>query len=333
MEIDQLVEFVPMKSVWLTGAVLTAWMGVAHATDLNVRVRASNGSPTVVVSPGSTVPYGIVGELSDNASGGLAMFALDLSFSGGPLLPASTPTLAPMNRFASPLGFTNPAGYGGTRSAGALLQIGGAQNTIRNTIAAVPNGSVLVDVAQLGSPVTLAGGSLTAPYQVGTFTLSASNVQANVLRAGQSGLPFWTVDPANSGIPSSLQVTVQAMRLSQPVVSATSGQRVTMTIAAGPANAGRMYVVLGSTHGTSPGLTLPGGMVLPVAPDRYTQYTQHFPNSPILSNSFGTLDVNGRATVTFHPNGRFAGQTVHHAFYLLGPIDFVSEAESINVQP
>jgi hypothetical protein len=89
--------------------------------------------------------------------------------------------------------------------------------------------------------------------------------------------------------------------------------------------------MLGSTHGTTPGYVLPGGMVLPLKQDRYLEYTQTTPNGPILSNSVGTLDANGRATVTFHPSGRFEGQTVHHAFYLTGPIDFVSEAEGVQV--
>lgn len=320
-----------MKLVWLTGAVLTALIGVAHASGLNVRVLAGNGTAAITVAPGAPVTYSIQGELGDHASGGLAMFALDLAFTGGALMPTGTPTVFPMKNFAGPLGFTNPAGYGGTRSAGALLQIGGAQNTIRNTVAAVPNGNVIVDVAQLGAPVTLAAGVVNAPYQVGTFTLSPSNVQSNVLRPGQTGLPFWTVDPGTSGSASPLQVTVQAMRPSVSVVSASVGQRVTFTIAAGQANAGRSYVVLGSTHGTSPGLTLPGGLVLPLKPDRYLEYTQQFPNSPLLANSSGVLDANGRATVTFHPNSRFEGQTVNHAFYLVGPIDFVSEAEAVQV--
>ena len=35
--------------------------------------------------------------------------------------------------------------------------------------------------------------------------------------------------------------------------------------------------------------------------------------------------------MTFHPNGRFEGLTVNHAFYLTGPTDFVSEAEAVLV--
>ena len=89
--------------------------------------------------------------------------------------------------------------------------------------------------------------------------------------------------------------------------------------------------MLGSMSGTTPGFVLPGGLSMPLNPDRYLQFTQQTPNSSILSHSAGVLDANGRAVVTFHPNARFEGHVVSHAFYLQGPIDFVSEAESVAV--
>jgi hypothetical protein len=321
-----------MKSVWLTSAVIAACIGAAQASDLNVAVRASTGQSVIKVGPGTNVPYIIQGELGNGTSGGLAMFALDLSFTGGALGQAATPTTAPMRNFAAPLGFVNPAGFGGTLSGGNLLQVGGAQNTINNTIAPTPNGTVIQNVAQQGAPVILAAGQVTAPYHVGDFTLNATNLQANVLLPGQSGTPFWRVEPAGVGTLSNLTVRVQAIRvLGAPVLSVTAGDTQVFHISAGPANAGRQYLMLGSLTGTSPGQSLPGGLTLPLATDRYLQYTQHVPNSSILSNSMGTLDAGGHATVTFHPIARFEGHTVWHAFYLLGPTDFVSEAVSVHV--
>jgi hypothetical protein len=322
-----------MKSVWLTTAVMTACLGAAQATDLNVSVRGPGAQPLIRIGPGQPVPYVILGELSDASSGGLALFALDLSFTGGPLNPSRTPIAFPMMNFASPLGFTNPAGYGGTPAGGTLLQIGGGQNTIRNTVAPTPTGMVIPDVAQAGSSVTLAAGSLTAPYQVGDFTLSASNVQSNVLLPGQTGLPFWKVEPAGVGAVSSLVVRVQAIRqMNVSPISVTSGQAMNFSISAGPANAGRAFRMLGSMTGTAPGLPVPGGLTLPLADDRYLQYTQHVPNSPILSNSVGVLDSAGRAIVTFHPIPRFVGQTLYHAFYLTDAgAGFVSEPVAVQV--
>jgi hypothetical protein len=157
-------------------------------------------------------------------------------------------------------------------------------------------------------------------------------VIANVLLPGQTGTPFWKVEAAGVGAVSSLTVRVQSIRtMSSLPLSASAHDSVSFAISAGPANAGRHYVMLGSLTGTSPGLALPGGLTLPLTEDRYLQYTQHVPNSPILSNSTGVLDASGHATVTFHPIQRFEGHTVWHAFYLVGPTDFVSEAVSVQV--
>jgi hypothetical protein len=181
----------------------------AFATNLNVRVQ-SGGSSAVTVPPGATVSWAVVGELSDNLSGGLALFSVDLSFSGGPLTQAANPTSAPMLSFTRPAGLTNPAGFGGTVVGGQLRQVGGAQNTIKNTFAPYPLGTVVTGVAAPGSPVTLANGQLTAPVAPGTYTLTPSGLVANVIRQGETGTPFWHVDRANAGTVQSLVVQVSS---------------------------------------------------------------------------------------------------------------------------
>lgn len=322
-----------MNRVWLTGVVLASWIASAQASDLNVRVQ-SNGGPLARVAPGATVLYTIDGELSDNASAGLALFSVDLSFTGGPLIPAGVPTAAPMDAFNTPKGFVNPAGFGGTPIGGILRQIGGGQNTIKNTLPGPPNGTVILNVAQAGSPVTLAAGTVTAPYVVGTYSLVPSNVLANVIQAGQgANPPFWKVDPAGNGAALPLTIDVKAVRPTRTTVSPSNSETVNLVISAGPANAGRTYKMVGCWSGTAPGLPLPGGLTLPLNNDRYLEYTTAFVNGPILQNSQGVLDANGRAVVTFRPTSRFVGLTVSHAFYLLGPTNFVSEAESVLVVP
>jgi hypothetical protein len=320
-----------MKSVWLTGLVLASWLGAAHATDLNVRTL-SNGGSLIHVAPGATVTYSLQGELSDGASAGLALFTCDLSFTGGPLIPLGVPSSAPMDNFNTPKGFVNPTGFGGSLIGGNIVQVGGGQNTIKNAVAPTPNGTVIQNVAQFGSPITLASGQVTAPYVCTSYTLTPFNVKANVIRAGQAANPqFWKVDDASNGIESPLTVVVMAVRPDRAVVSPSNSQSVRLNISAGPANAGRQYKMVGSWSGTTPGTPLPGGLTLPLNNDRYLEYTTGFPNSPVLQNSQGTLDANGRVTVIFRPTNRFEGLTVHHAFHLLGPIDFVSEAESVLV--
>lgn len=180
----------------------------AQATDLNLRFR-SGGVSFITVAPGTVVNWAAVGELGDAANEGLALFSFDLQWSGGALPPAATPTTGPMLNFARPAGINNPAGFGGTASSpGRLLQVGGAQNTINNLFAPYPTGSVITGVAAPGQPATLVTGQVTAPMQPGTYSLSASNLVANVIRQGETGSPFWHVEKASTGIMTFLTVQV-----------------------------------------------------------------------------------------------------------------------------
>jgi hypothetical protein len=179
----------------------------AFATNLNLRLQ-SGGVSVITVAPGTPVTWTLVGELSDNANEGLALFSVDLAWSGGPLPAAAAPTSNPMLNFARPAGVNNPAGFGGTPSEGQLLQVGGAQNTINSTFAPYPIGTVITGVAWPGQPVALATGQVTAPAQAGTYTLVPSNVVANVIRQGETGMPFWRVDKAAAGSMTFLIVQV-----------------------------------------------------------------------------------------------------------------------------
>jgi hypothetical protein len=315
-------------------ALLALGAPPAATTNLALDIRSSAGSSSVVVAPGRVAHYQIVGTLSDSASDGLAYFSTNLAFSGGPLVQAANPSSAPMTSFSPPLGFANPAGFGGTLVAGQLLQVGGAQNTIHNTIAPAPIGTVQIGIAQPSAPQVLVTGDVVAPYTVGMYTLSASGSKANVIRAGQSGSTFYKVDKVGNTSSIALTVEVQAITARPAIVSVGIGQEQHLALDAGPANAGRAYQCLGSLSGTAGGYQLPNGGVLPLHPDGYLNYTLTHPNSAILQNSLGVLDSNGRAVVTFHPDRRFVGMTVDHAFFLSGSTpEFVSEAEAVQVVP
>jgi hypothetical protein len=313
-----------MRRVSVAGVFLLACAPVLSASNLDLLVE-SGGQTTLTVGPGATVPYQVLGELSDNLNEGLAMFSLDLSFSGGPLPPASEPSTSPMVSFDVPAGLTNPAGFGGTVAAGVLRQVGGAQNTINNSLAPYPGGTVVTGVAQNGSPQVLVSGSLTTPYKVGTYTLSPGGVMANVIRQGETGTPFWRVDPAPGGLLTPLSVIVEALTPAAP--SVIVGQPVALAIDAGPANAGRHYRVLGCVTPGPPNRRL----IVPLRNDWYYQFTLQNPNSAILQNSDGTLDGAGKATAVFTPDAQFAGLTAFHAFYVNGPSIFVSNAATVQV--
>ncbi|MEK6676457.1 MAG: hypothetical protein AABZ47_12500, partial [Planctomycetota bacterium] len=181
------------------------------AADLSLTAR-SNGSSSIQVAPGAVVNYEIIGELSGSANGGLALFGVDVSFSGGPLQQANEPASPPMDNFVSSptntKGLANPAGYGGTLQNGVLRQVGGAQNTINNVVgnAPFPTGMVIEDVAI--TPQVLCAGSLTAPMTPGMYTLTLSNVFANVIKDGETGTPFYKTEQAGVGNITNLSIEV-----------------------------------------------------------------------------------------------------------------------------
>lgn len=319
----------------LASALLSA--AVASASDLNIDVR-SGGSSSIKVFPGATVSYEVVGELSDAANEGLGLVLFDLSFDGGALSQAAAPTANPMLNFDRPAGITNPQGFGGVVTAGVLRQVGGAQNTINNVFAPVPIGSVIKDVAKPGSPVTIVTGSLTAPVAVGTYTLAVEDLDANVIRQGENGNPFWAVDRANAGNITNLTIEVIGLEADVNLLSITGPfpQQQNFTLNAGAARANRPYVMLGSLSGTAPGLQLTANVNLPLNFDFYMNFLIAHPNQAILPGSTGILDGAGQATTMFvlptNVPPSAIGATVHHAYVLL-PTTFASNAVELILTP
>lgn len=111
-----------------------------------------------------------------------------------------------------------------------------------------------------------------------------------------------------------------------------------LDIAAGPAFAGAMALVLGSASGTAPGIDL-GGFVLPLVADAYTSSTLVLANSAFLPGSFGPLDAHGhRVAALVLPAGvssALAGLAVHHACVLTsgGAVVAASNATPLELVP
>ena len=106
-------------------------------------------------------------------------------------------------------------------------------------------------------------------------------------------------------------------------VSVSAGGTQTLTLDAGDAHAGELYLVLGSLGGTAPGTPTPAGE-LPLVLDAYFGFLLASPNAPPLANGFGVLDAGGGAVVPFTlPPGTtpsLAGSVVHHAFVAVDPL-------------
>lgn len=311
---------------------------LASASDLDLQIRSA-GQANITVSPGQLISYDVVGELSDANNEGLALFSIDLGMPGATLTPLSFPSSANMLNFAKPLGMTNPAGFGGTQMGSALRQIGGMQNTLKNSFAPVPSGSVLTGIAQFGAPETLATGMFNAPTVSGDYTLAPTNVIANVIRMGQSGSPTWMCDKAGIGTLSGLHIKVTSLTNSTGVVSLNAGGTVNFFLDGGSASAGRVYLMLGSATGTSPGVPV-DGLVLDLAYDAFTGYMLTHPNTPPYAGTFGLLDGTGTgsASLSVAPgtNPGLVGTTLYHAFAVLdaaGTVSLTSNATSLNLLP
>lgn len=134
------------------------------------------------------------------------------------------------------------------------------------------------------------------------------------------------------------QYTGRRAPLTGSVSSVSLAQREQQIFAleAGAAHAGKPYLLLGSLTGTSPGIRL-GAVTLPLQPDAYLDLTLSFPNSPLLSQSLGTLDANGRATARFTAIPQIpvslVGRSFYHAYLTIGnpPFDFASNAVSVTL--
>ncbi len=204
-----------MLAVLVAGAVVSP----ALASTLNLTVK-SGGSSSVNVAPGSTVNFTVEGVLNDNLNEGLALIGFDLHFTGGALAANTvvTPVANPMKAFVKPDGITNPAGFIGTPIGGDLVQVGGGQNTIKNSVdnpACAPNcapfpvGTPILGIAQVGQPVVIASGSFTAPNSGGPFTLQVLNGFANVIKDNETlANAFLATEAANVNVVANLTVTL-----------------------------------------------------------------------------------------------------------------------------
>lgn len=123
------------------------------------------------------------------------------------------------------------------------------------------------------------------------------------------------------------------------VLSLGPGGVQALTLDAGTAQGGELYLLVGSFAGTSPGIPIGGGAVLPLAFDPYLDFSLQNPNTPPLSNSLGTLDPWGEGAAAFAvPAGldpAFAGAAVHHAYAALDPLSpgeiFVSNPVAVQI--
>ena len=124
-------------------------------------------------------------------------------------------------------------------------------------------------------------------------------------------------------------------------ISIAAGGVQTFALEAGVQHAGRLHLLLGSASGTSPGIPV-NGLVLPLNPGPYFDYSLVAQNGPLLVGTFGVLDGGGSATAQFVLPGAWAsaslaGLVLHHAYVVLEPttvaVVLTSNAVSLELVP
>jgi len=95
----------------------------------------------------------------------------------------------------------------------------------------------------------------------------------------------------------------------------------TLQLNAGKRNASKVYIMLGSMSGTSPGVKVTSNLTLPLNFDPYMLFLGGSPNS-LVQNSVGILDAQGRGTARFaitslsYPPS-IVGTLLHHGYLLI----------------
>jgi chitinase len=118
-------------------------------------------------------------------------------------------------------------------------------------------------------------------------------------------------------------------------VSTTTGGGLQLDLSGGAGNAGRTYFLVPGLSGTSPGVGLQGGLVLPVNPDTLTAIAFGPGGGNYFSGLVGVLDAQGEATATLSiPPMPGVSELLHFAWFLPFPAtDFVSDAVGVTFAP
>jgi len=201
--------------------VVLGFVGFASADTVTVGVQTPTGETEVTVAPGEPVDYQLVGLLTNvDGNDGLAFVSVDVNATAGlDLIPVDAPSSGAMDSFVRPDGYDGGPtqnGYEGTLIAGILVQVGGAQNTIGNTVDQnpYPIGTVVLNVAH--AQVVVAEGTVTAPATEGDYIISVSNVFANMLTDTVG--PVYPVEAVDGQVGTSLVIHVQEITAVEPAL-------------------------------------------------------------------------------------------------------------------
>ena len=201
--------------------------------------------------------------------------------------------------------------------AGAQLPSGGATVTVTQDPGGPP--------VSIGAVTDNGDGTYSFPVTAGT-TVGTAQLRV-VIDDG--------VSPVLLSPRTAVTVRADSLWASTARVEAAAGGAVSLLLDAGSGNALAPYVVAASGSGTNPGVPL-GAVVLPLNPDPWFTGSLLLANSAVFANTFGTLDIAGRAQAQFIvPGGNvFApaiGTDLDFAFALI-PFTFASNPVRVSIR-
>jgi len=161
---------------------------------------------------------------------------------------------------------------------------------------------------------------ITSPYPLGRTTLVDPMWMDATVLAGNGRLL--------------IKAEVQTLETGKVTLSAATGGSNHLYLDAGPGHGFRTFAVLGSVSGSAPGTLLPGGLVLPINWDFFTDMV--VAGFVIFPSWLGVLDVNGinyRHSSLPPLPGSAIGLTITYAYCLYAPYNFVSNPVDIDIVP
>ncbi|MHC4946192.1 MAG: lectin like domain-containing protein, partial [Planctomycetota bacterium] len=122
-------------------------------------------------------------------------------------------------------------------------------------------------------------------------------------------------------------------------ISVGAAKTIEFSLDAGVANAGRSYLILGSMSGNIPGYALPGGEMVHINWDWFTDFLLGCLGTSMCQDFHSNLDVNGQGQAVLNTLGpvdpALIGQTATFAYFLSQPPawDFCSNSIGVSFDP
>lgn len=186
--------------------------------------------------------------------------------------------------------------------------------------------------------------SSTASVQIGSVTAQGNGVYTFPVSAGsKSGIAKLAIE-ADDGVRKVLlsprmdiRVSSDPLWASRAALGAATGGTTDFVMQPGMRSASRLYVLLASNSGSTPGIRIHANLVIPINPDTFFQAFINLANRPPLTvRTIGAFDSQGWASASFGIPANallpLKGTDLTFAFATLNAIDFASNPVVVGVK-